>query len=61
MATPPAKALTGCGLKALSLGRSVVIALFNEFLVVFGKKILARMERVASTISGPIGDVMLWK
>ena len=39
----------------------VVIALFNEFLVVFGKKILARMERVASTISGPIGDVMLWK
>ena len=40
----------------------VVIALFNEFLVVFfGKKNLACMEHVASTISGPIGDVMLWK
>ena len=39
----------------------VVIALFNEFLVVFGKKNLACTERVVSTISGPIGDVMLWK
>ena len=39
----------------------VVIALFNEFPVVFGKKNLACTERVASTISGPIGDVMLWK
>ena len=39
----------------------VVIALFNEFLVVFGKKNLACMERITSTISGPIGDVMLWK
>ena len=39
----------------------VVIALFNEFLVVFGKKNLACMKRVASTISGPISDVMLWK
>ena len=39
----------------------VVIALFNEFPVVYGKKILACMERVASIISGPIGDVMLRK
>ena len=39
----------------------VVIALFNEFLVVFGKKNLACMECIASTISGPISDVMLWK
>ena len=39
----------------------VVIALFNEFPVVFGMKNLACMERVASTISDPFGDVMLWK
>jgi len=39
----------------------VVIALFNEFPLVFSKKKLACMERVASTISGPIGDVILWK
>ena len=39
----------------------VVIALFNEFPVAFGKKILACTERIASTISGPIDDVMLWK
>ena len=39
----------------------VVIALFNEFPVVFGKKNLACIECVVSTISGPIGDVMLWK
>ena len=39
----------------------VVIAFFNEFLVVIGKKILACTERVVSTISGPIGNVMLWK
>ena len=39
----------------------VVIALFNEFPVIFGKKILACMECVASTISDPFGDVMLWK
>ena len=37
----------------------VVIALFNEFLVVFGKKNWACTERIVSTISGPIGDVML--
>ena len=36
----------------------VVIALFNEFPVVFGKKNLACIECVVSTISGPIGDVM---
>ena len=39
----------------------VVIALFNGFPIVFGKKILACTEHVASTISGPISDVMLWK
>ena len=39
----------------------VVIALFNEFPVIFGKKILACMECVASMISDPFGDVMLWK
>ena len=39
----------------------VVIALFNEFPIVIGKKILACTEHVASMISGPIGDVMLWK
>ena len=39
----------------------VVIALFNEFPVVIGKKNLACTERIASTISGLIGDVMLWK
>ena len=39
----------------------VVIALFNEFPVVLGKKNLAYTECVASTISGPIGNVMLWK
>ena len=39
----------------------VVIALFNEFPVVFCKKNLTCMEHVASTISGPIGDVMWWK
>ena len=39
----------------------VVIALFNEFPVVFCKKILACTKHIASTISGPIGDVMLWK
>ena len=39
----------------------VVIALFNEFPVVFGKKNLACTERVVSTISVPIGDVILWK
>ena len=39
----------------------VVIALFNEFLVIFGKKNFACTEHVASTISGPIGDVMWWK
>ena len=39
----------------------VVMVLLNEFLVVFGKKILACTKRVASTISDPFGDVMLWK
>ena len=39
----------------------VVIALFNEFPVVFGKKNLACTECIASTTSGLIGDVMLWK
>ena len=39
----------------------VVIALFNVFPVVFGKKILACIERVVSTTSGSFGDVMLWK
>ena len=39
----------------------VVIALFNEFLVVFGKKNLACTERVVSTTSGSFGDVILWK
>ena len=39
----------------------VVMVLFNEFLVVFGMKNLACTERVASMISGPIGNVMLWK
>ena len=39
----------------------VVIALFNAFPIVFGKKILACTERVMSTTSGLIGDVMLWK
>ena len=39
----------------------VVIALFNEFPVVIGKKKLACMECVVSTTSGSIGDVMLWK
>ena len=39
----------------------VVIALFNEFPVVIGKKILACTERIVSTTSGFIGDVMLWK
>ena len=39
----------------------VVIALFNEFPVVIGKKNLACMEHVASTISDPIGDAMSWK
>ena len=39
----------------------VVIALFNEFPVAFGKKNLACTEHDASMISGPIGDVMLWK
>ena len=37
----------------------VVIACFNEFLVVFGMKILACTERVVSTTSGSIGDIML--
>ena len=39
----------------------VVIALFNEFTVVIGKKNVACTERVVSTTSGSIGDVMLWK
>ena len=39
----------------------VVIALFNESLVVFGMKKLAYMECITSTISDPFGDVMLWK
>ena len=39
----------------------VVMVLFNEFSVVFGKKNLACMECVASMISDPFGDVMLWK
>ena len=39
----------------------VVIALFNEFIVVFYKKILACTKRVARMISDPIGDVMLRK
>ena len=39
----------------------VVIALFNEFPVVIGKKNLAFMEHVVSMTSGSIGDVMLWK
>ena len=39
----------------------VVMVLFNEFPVVFGMKNLACMEHVASTISDPFGDVMLWK
>ena len=39
----------------------VVMVLFNEILVICGKKILACMERVASTISDPFGDVTLWK
>ena len=39
----------------------VVMVLFNEFPFVFGMKNLACMERVASMISGLIGDVMLWK
>ena len=39
----------------------VVMVLLNEFLVVFGMKNLAFMERVASMISDPFGDVMLWK
>ena len=39
----------------------LVMVLFNENPVVFGKKILAYMERVASRISDPFGDVMLWK
>jgi len=32
----------------------VVMVLFNEFPVAFGKKNLAYMERVASTISDPL-------
>jgi len=39
----------------------VVMVLFNEFPIVFGVKNLACMERIASTISDPFGDVMLWK
>ena len=39
----------------------VVMVLFNEFLVVFGKKKLTCTECVASTICDPFGDVMLWK
>ena len=39
----------------------MVIALLNEFPIVIGKKNLACMERVASTINDPFGDVMLWK
>ena len=37
----------------------VVIALFNEFPVVLGKKNLACTEHVVSITSGSIGDVML--
>jgi len=40
---------------------TVMMVLFNEFLVVFGMKKSACMECVASTISDPFGDVMLWK
>ena len=37
----------------------VVIALFNEFPVVIGKKNLACTEHIVSTTSGSISDVML--